>query len=217
MVKADLQVQEDVMKELHWEPSVNAAHIGVEVHEGIVTLSGHVDTFAQKWRAEDAAKRVHGVKALAIDIHVQLLAGSERSDSDIARSANNVLRWSNDLRDNSVQVLVENGWITLTGFVEWAYQKKNLGYAICNLLGVTGLSNQLKIEPKVTLKNVRDDIEQVLKRRALAELKHVSIKVNGTEVVLAGHVSSWEEREAIHHSAWNTPGVQNVINEIKVA
>lgn len=215
-MKTDLQLQEHVMKELQWEPSVNAAQIGVEVQEGVVTLSGYVDTFAQKWRAENAAQRVHGVKALAVDIHVKLRDGNQRSDADIARAANNVLRWSNDLHNNSVQVMVENGWITLTGFVEWAYQKKNLGYAICNLMGVTGLSNQLKIEPKVKLQNVKNDIEQVLKRRALAELKHISIQVNGTEVVLTGHVGSWDEREMINHSAWNTAGVQNVVNEIKV-
>lgn len=216
-MKTDVQLQEDVMKELQWEPSVNAANIGVEVQDGIVTLSGHVDTFAQKWGAENAAQRVPGVKALAIEIAVKLSYGAERPDADIARSVNHVLRWSNDLHNNSVQVMVESGWITLTGFVEWPYQKKNLGYAICNLMGVTGLSNHLKIEPRVKVEAVKNDIEQVLKRRAIASVKHVSIKVNGAEVVLTGHVGSWQEREVINHSAWNTPGVQNVINEIKVA
>lgn len=216
-MKTDLQLQEDVMKELQWEPSVNAAHIGVQVQEGIVTLSGHVDTFAQKWSAENAAQRVQGFKALAVEITVKLLYGTERADADIARSVNHVLRWSNDLHHNSVQVMVESGWITLTGFVAWAYQKKNLGYAVCNLMGVTGLSNQLKIEPRVKVEAVKNDIAQVLKRRAIAGVKHVSIQVNGTEIVLSGHVGSWQAREVINHTAWNTPGVQNVINEIKVA
>ncbi len=216
-MKTDLQLQQDVLNELKWEPSVNAANIGVEAKDGIITLAGHVDTFAEKWRAEEAAQRVCGVKALAVEIDVKLLSSAERTDADIARSAENVVRWSNDLHNNSVKIMVESGWITLTGFVEWAFQKRNIGYALSNLMGVMGLSNQLSIEPKVKSAAVKADIEQALKRRVVEDIKNVAINVSGAEVTLSGDVHSWAERELINHSAWNTSGVKNVINHIKVA
>ena len=216
-MKTDLQLQQDVMNELKWEPSVNAANIGVEASEGVVTLAGHVDTFAEKWRAEEATQRVAGVKALAVEIAVKLLGSAERTDVEIAKSAENVVRWSNDLHNNSVKIMVESGWITLTGFVEWAFQKRNIGFALSNLMGVVGLSNQLSIEPKVKGDTVKADIEQALKRRAIEGVKHLVINVNGTEVVLSGYVHSWVERELVNHSAWNTPGVKSVINHIKIS
>lgn len=216
-MKTDLQLQQDVMNELKWEPSVNAANIGVEASEGVVTLAGHVDTFAEKWRAEEATQRVAGVKALAVEIAVKLLGSAERTDAEIAKSAENVVRWSNDLHNNSVKIMVESGWITLTGFVEWAFQKRNIGFALSNLMGVVGLSNQLSIEPKVKGDTVKADIEQALKRRAIEGVKHLVINVNGTEVVLSGYVHSWVERELVNHSAWNTPGVKSVINHIKIS
>ena len=216
-MKTDLQLQQDVMNELKWEPSVNAANIGVEASEGVVTLAGHVDTFAEKWRAEEATQRVAGVKALAVEIAVKLLGSAERTDAEIAKSAENVVRWSNDLHNNSVKIMVESGWITLTGFVEWAFQKRNIGFALSNSMGVVGLSNQLSIEPKVKGDTVKADIEQALKRRAIEGVKHLVINMNGTEVVLSGYVHSWVERELVNHSAWNTPGVKSVINHIKIS
>ncbi len=216
-MKTDLQLQQDVLNELKWEPSVNAANIGVEVKEGIVTLAGHVDTFAEKWRAEEATQRVCGVRALAVEIDVKLLSSAERTDADIAKSAENVVRWSNDLHHNSVKIMVESGWVTLTGFVEWAFQKRNIGYALSNLMGVVGLSNQIAIEPKVQGTTVKSDIEQALKRRAIEGAKHVAIHVEGAEVTLSGYVNNQAERELVSHSAWNASGVKNVINHITVA
>jgi osmotically-inducible protein OsmY len=216
-MKHDVQLQQDVLNELKWEPSVNADNIGVMVQNGIVTLSGHVHTFAEKWRAEEAAQRVAGVKALVIEVEVKLLADNQRPDADIARSAENVVRWSNDLRHNSVKIMVEQGWITISGFVEWAFQKRNIGYALSNLMGVVGVNNQLSVEPKVKSEAVKTDIEQALKRRAIEGVKHVSITVQGAEVTLTGHVHSWAERELVNHSAWNTPGVKSVINHITIA
>lgn len=216
-MKHDVQLQQDVLNELKWEPSVNADNIGVMVQDGIVTLSGHVHTFAEKWRAEEAAQRVAGVKALVIEVEVKLLADNQRPDADIARSAENVVRWSNDLRHNSVKIMVEQGWITISGFVEWAFQKRNIGYALSNLMGVVGVNNQLSVEPKVKSEAVKTDIEQALKRRAIEGVKHVSITVQGAEVTLTGHVHSWAERELVNHSAWNTPGVKSVINHITIA
>ncbi|WP_024930841.1 BON domain-containing protein [Methylophilus sp. OH31] len=216
-MKTDLQLRQDVLNELEWEPSVNAANINVEAKEGAITLAGHVDTFAEKRRAEDATQRVSGVKALAVKIDVKLLTRTERTDADIAKSAENVVRWSNDLYNNSVTIMVNSGWVTLTGFVGWEFQKRNIGYALCNLMGVVGLSNQLAIKPKVKGAIVKGDIEQALKRCAVEGLKHVAIHINDSEITLSGYVDSWTEREVANHSAWNTPGVKSVINQIKIA
>jgi len=216
-MKTDLQLRQDVLNELKWEPSVNAANINVEAKEGAITLAGHVDTFAEKRRAEEATQRVSGVKALAVKIDVKLLTRTERTDADIAKSAENVVRWSNDLYNNSVTIMVSSGWVTLTGFVGWEFQKSNIGYALCNLMGVVGLSNQLAIKPKVKGAIVKGDIEQALKRCAVEGLKHVAIHINDSEITLSGYVDSWTEREVANHSAWNTPGVKSVINQIKIA
>lgn len=215
-MKTDFQLQKQVVSELEWEPSVNAQNLRVGVQAGVVTLTGHVDTFAEKGRAETAAQRVDGVKCVETAIEVKLLSRAERPDDDVAKAAENVLRWSNDLHNNSVKVIVKNGWITLSGFVERAFQKQHLGLALSNLMGVIGIHNQLSIQPRVKLAPVKAQIEQVLKRRAMASLKHVVIHVSGTEVILSGYVESWAAREVVDYSAWNTPGVQHVINQIKI-
>lgn len=206
-MKTDLQLRQDVLNELKWEPSVNAANINVEAKEGAITLAGHVE----------ATQRVSGVKALAVKIDVKLLTRTERTDADIAKSAESVVRWSNDLYNNSVTIMVNSGWVTLTGFVGWEFQKRNIGYALCNLMGVVGLNNQLAIRPKVKGAIVKGDIEQALKRCAVEGLKHVAIHINDSEITLSGYVDSWTEREVANHSAWNTPGVKSVINQIKIA
>lgn len=215
-VNSDLKLQEEITNELKWEPSIPSSNIGVVVHDGVVTLTGYVETFAHKWRIEEIVQRINGLKTIVIKIDVKLFPGTDRCDADIARSANNVLRWSNDLRNNSVTVMVESGWITLTGFVEWAYQKHNLAYAICNLMGVRGITNNLRLEPKLKKEVVKADIEKVLKHRALESIKNINIKVDGNEVHLTGSVNNWAEREIICYTTWNTPGVKNVINEIRI-
>lgn len=215
-MRSDLQLQQDVLDELNWEPAVNAASIGVEAKEGIVTLSGHVDTFSEKWSAENAAQRVFGVKALAVEIQVKLLVDGLRTDADIAGSANNILLWSNYLTNQTVQIMVEKGWITLTGRVEWAYQKTRLAAALSHLIGVTGLSNQIAIASMLNPQAVKADIELALKRHAIEGAKGVMISVQGSEVTLSGHVHSWAERDLVNHSAWNTSGVKNVLNHIAI-
>lgn len=216
-MKTDIQLQQDVLDELKWEPSVNAASIGVEAKQGIVTLNGHVDTFSEKWSAESAAQRVLGVKALAIEIEVKLLTDGQRTDADIARSANNIVTWSNYLKNQPVHIMVEKGWITITGNVAWAFQKSSLGLALSHLIGVTGISNQLSIAPILKRDAVKTDIECALKRRAIDSVKDVLISVQGTEVTLSGHVHSWAERDLVNHSAWNTSGVKSVVNHIAIS
>lgn len=216
-MKTDTQLQQDVMAELKWEPSVNAAQIGVEVKDGVVTLTGHANSFAEKWNAERAAQRVAGVKALAIEMDVTLPGSSKRNDADIARSAENVLQWTADLPKDGVKVMVENGWITLSGEVDWEYQRQAAMRAVRNLLGVTGVSDEIAIKAKLPLSAVKSDIEAALMRRAIDDAQNISVEVRGAEVTLTGEVHSWSERELAEHAAWSTPGVQRVVDLITVA
>jgi len=216
-MKTDAQVQHDVTEELHWEPSVNAQDVGVTVKNGVVTLSGHVGSYAEKRNAERAAQRVTGVTALAVDIDVRLPDVSKRSDAEIAGSVKNILEWSTHLPNNSVKVMVEGGFITLTGEVNWEYQRKSAADIVRNLLGVTGVSNQIAIKPAVSMLAIKSDIEAALKRRAKHDAQGISVEVRGADVTLTGTVHSWAERELAKHSAWNTPGVLNVVDNMKFA
>src|ERR1700733_3111568 len=161
-MKTDERLQQDVIAELKWEPSINAAKIGVEVEGGVVTLAGHVRSYGEKWAAERAAQRVSGVKALAIEIDVKLSATSKRNDGDIAHTAENVVAWMSNLPSDSVKVMVEGGWVTLTGTVDWDYQRQDAALSVRNLMGVTGVSNDIVVKPKVSLSAVKADIEEAL-------------------------------------------------------
>ena len=215
-MKTDSQLQKDVLAELAWEPAVNAAHIGVEVSGGIVTLAGHVDTYAEKWDAERATQRVSGVKALAVEIDVKLLTPFKRTDADIARAAESALQWTTYLPKDSIKIMVEKGWITLKGETEWAYQREAAKDAVRYLMGVTGVSDQIALKTKVAASTVKSDIEAALKRRATNEAHAITVAVKGTDVTLSGKVHSWAERDLAAHSAWCTPGVSNVVDNIKV-
>ena len=217
MMKSDIQLQQDVLAELKWEPSVNAADIGVEVKDGIVTLAGHVNNYAEKWDAERAAQRVSGVRALAIEMDVRLLGLSKRGDADIAQAAENVLQWMTLLAKDSVKVMVENGWITLSGEVEWQYQKQAATDAVRYLMGVTGVSDQIAIGPKLSLNAIESEIEAALKRRAIVNAPKISVKVKDRDVTLTGTVNTWAEHDLAWTCAWSTPGVQKVIDDITVA
>jgi osmotically-inducible protein OsmY len=217
-MKTDAQLKTDVLEELKWEPSVNAAHIGVEVREGVVTLAGHVDNYAEKWHAERATQRVAGVRALAVEIDVNLPGISQRPDADIASSAARVLDWMGNLPKGSVKVAVEDGWVTLSGTVDWDYQRRSATQAVRYLLGVTGVSDQvtLKSHP-VSQAAVKSAILAALHRRANTEASTIAVDVNGAEVTLTGTADSWAERELVKHSAWNTLGVHSVVDRIVVA
>jgi osmotically-inducible protein OsmY len=209
-MKKDTQLQKDVMAELNWEPSVNSTAIGVEVKNGVVTLSGHVDSYAEKLNAERAAQRVAGVKALAVEIDVTLPGISKRTDADIARSVENVLLWTTYLPKDAIKVMVENGWITLSGQVDWGYQRVTAVNAVRYLMGVTGVSDNIIIRPSVSSDTVKSDIEDALKRRAIVDANNISVEVHGNNVTLTGKVHSWSDRDLATHSAWCTPGVNNV-------
>ena len=213
-MKTDIQLQQDVIAELKWEPSVNAAHIGVEVKDGIVTLVGHADSYSEKWDAERAAQRVAGVRALAVEMDVKLSTDNKRTDADIARAAGSVLQWVAYGPKSAIKVMVEDGWITLTGEVTWHYQKTAAAKSVRYLLGVKGVSDQIIIKPVKSAGTVKSDIEAALKRRAKAD---ITVDVSGSDVTLSGKVLSWSERELAGESAWGTSGVSSVANNITVA
>lgn len=213
-MKTDTQLQADVGEELKWEPQVTASQIGVQVKDGVVTLSGEVSSFAEKWNAERAAQRVSGVNALAVDLKVKLTELGSRTDTDIARSAENVLSLSTTIPQNSVKVMVENGFITLTGDVDWQFQRLAAAASVRFLLGVTGVSDQIAIRPRLKVSAVKADIETALKRNAVADAKKIHVDVNGSDVTLTGKVQSWAECETATMSAWGTPGVRSVIDKM---
>lgn len=215
-MKTDKQLQQDVLAELSWEPSVNAAQIGVEVSDGIVTLAGHVTTYTEKLNAERAAQRVAGVKGLAVELDVKLSGMSKRTDADIARTAQDLLQWTTYLPPESIKVKVENGWVSLSGQVEWDYQRQDATAAVRHLMGVIGVSDEIVLKPKVSSIVVKSDIEAALKRRAQSHAERISVGVQGSEVTLTGIVNSWSERQLAVNSAWAAPGVNNVRDNMTV-
>jgi len=216
-MKTDSMLQKEVMAELHWEPSINAAQIGVEVKNGIVTLSGHVDSYAEKWRAEKAAQRVQGVKALVIEMNVQLPSQYQRSDVTIANAINNMLDWATYIKKDDIHVMVENGWVTLTGALEWEYQKKSVLQLIQQVKGIMGVHDRVTIKPKVSAVAIKGDIEAALKRRALSEACDIKVEVKGNDVILSGKVHSLTDRTLAERCAWDAAGVGNVIDHLVVS
>jgi osmotically-inducible protein OsmY len=209
-MKTDAQLQFDVNEELNWDPSIHAEDIGVAVHDGVVTLTGHVNTFAEKWEAERASQRVVGVKALAVEIDVTLPGSSTRTDADIARSAENVLEWNSYVPRNRVKVLVEGGTITLSGEVSRDYLRRAATDSVRTLMGVKGVTNQMTLPLGIPAGNVKADIEAALQRRVPDDAKHISVDVKGGDVTLTGTVHCWSERDQARQTAWGTAGVRNV-------
>lgn len=216
-MKTDTQLQTDVGEELKWEPQVTSAAIGVEVKDGVVTLSGEVASYAEKWHAELDAQRVSGVNALAVDLKVKIPGTGGRSDADIARSAEHLLEWSASVPKGTIKVMVEKGHITLTGDVDWQYQRLAAAASVRFLLGVTGVSDQIAIKPQLKVSAVKSDIENALKRTAVVDAKRIHVEVHGADITLTGKVQSWAERETATTSAWGTPGVRSVTDKMTLA
>ena len=216
-MKTDADIQLDVRAELDWEPSVNATQIGVEVKDGIVTLAGHVTSFSEKWDAERAAQRVSGVKALAVEIDVILPGSSKRNDADIARAAENLLDWTSNVPKDRIKIMVEGGWVTLSGEVDWEYQRQAIARSIRHLMGVVGVSDQITLKPEASLDGVKSGIKAALSRRAQADVQNITVEVFGDRVTLSGTVFSWSERDLAEHSAWCAPGVRSVVDNITIA
>lgn len=215
-MKTDAQLKKDILDELAWDPAINATEIGVVVKDGVVTLTGLLTNYAEKYAAERAARRVSGVKALAVDIEVRLSPSYKRTDTDIAAAAQRVLDWNVAVPANRIQPMVENGWITLSGEVEWDFQRKAAERSVRDLFGVVGVTNLVKVKPKVAPSDIEKNIHDALVRQAEREAKHLQILVDGSQVTLRGKVHSWTERRATQGAAWAAPGVANVVNELTV-
>lgn len=216
-MKTDTQLQQDVMAELAWEPAVHAAEIGVQVKDGVVTLSGQVSSYQEKYDAEHAALRVNGVQALVIEMEVKLGALGRRDDADIARSVETALEWLGARARTELKVTVEKGWLTLSGIVDWQYQRQAAANAVRYLVGVTGVSNQIGIRQGVATASVQQEIEAALARRSKVEAARIHVAVDGNTVTLTGAINSWSEREAAREAAWGAPGVMHVTDEMRLA
>lgn len=212
----DLELKKNVETELNWEPSVNAADIGVAVKDGVVTLTGPVESYWGKTTAERATLRVSGVKGVANDLEIRLPFAPGRTDEDIARAAVNRLDWSVSLPKDRIKVKVSQGWVTLEGTLDWQYQKDIAEGAVENLLGVKGVSNQIQLKPQISKAEVKSAIEAALKRNAMVDANRITVQTEGDTVILRGAVRSWAERQEAQYAAWRAPGVRSVDNRITI-
>jgi osmotically-inducible protein OsmY len=214
--RTDEQIQRDILSELEWDARVQPNEIGVAVKDGIVTLTGWVDSLLKKWAAEEAAVRVRGVKGVANEIEVRLPISAERTDADIAEAALRALKWDAFIPEDKVKVKVSKGWVTLEGEVECLYQRHDAEWAVRRLTGVRGVTNMISVRPRVTLPDLKQKIEQALVRSAETDAQRITVDVQGSRVILTGTVRSLAEREEAEHVARSAPGVSSVDNRIVV-
>ena len=213
-VHTDQAIQTEVLAELRWDPSIQASEIGVAVKDGVVTLTGTVDTYFMKWRAEEAAHRVSGVIAVANDITVSTIG--ERTDADIAAAAVHALKWNASVPADQIKVTVDKGWVTVKGEVEWQYQRQEVERVIRRLWGVKGVSNLITLKPLASPTDLKKKIEDALVRTAEVDANNISVEVQRSKAILKGKVHSWAEKREAERTAWLAPGITSVDNQVKV-
>ena len=213
-MKTDTELQQDVINELKWEPTIRAVEIRVGVKDGVVTLSGYVDSYVKKWAAEHAAARVFGVRAVAEEIQVRLPDSLKISDEDLARIVVNVLEWNVLVPHDRVKVKVQDGLVTLSGEVDWGYHKFAAEEAVRYLMGVVWFSNQITVKPTVEPLDIKAKIESAFQRNALLDSRRITVETRGGWVILSNSVRSWGERAEAQWAAWAAPGMSEVENNI---
>lgn len=210
----DRKLQEDVVNELRADPAVNSSHIGVTVNEQIVSLTGHVESFYEKWMATKAVQRVRGVQGLNVDIYVRIPYAGQRNDEDLTHLIGYVLQWNSAISGDDIQVMVDKGWGTLRGKVAWNYQREIAHKLVAGLSGVKGITDHLILNPVLKGRNIKDRIEAALKRQAFLNDLEISIKVDGNQVTLQGTVTNMVKRNAIRQVVWSTGGVDLLIDRM---
>jgi osmotically-inducible protein OsmY len=216
MTKSDSQLKKDIESELEWDASLNADQIGVLVKDGVVTLTGHLDSYAAKYAAERATQRVLGVKGVAVELDVRLGSAAKRTDAEIAAAVEQTLRWHALVPQDRVKVMVEKGWVTLSGEVDWDYQRNYAMKAVQPLTGVVAVTNSMTVKPLLTPAGIKTRIQGALERQADREAKNIEVVVSGHSVTLKGQVHSWAERTAAQGAAWSAPGITSVVNDLRV-
>lgn len=212
----DIVLRQDVLDELEFEPRIDAAHIGVAVEKGVVTLTGHVATYAEKLAAERAVQRVKGVRAIAQDIQVRFPEEKKTADDEIAGRALSIMAWEMGAASDKVRVKVQDGWVTLSGETEWYFQKESAENAVRKLSGVVGLTNAIVIRPCVDAADVRRSIKAALERNADIEANEIEIAVDGSKVTLEGKIRTWHERAVAERAAWAAAGVTDVDDRLSL-
>lgn len=215
-MKTDADIQKHVMEELKWEPAIHSSEIGVAVKNGVVTLSGTVDTYQEKKMAEKAALKVAGVKGIAEDIEIRLSYHDQKTDAELAQAVVNALKWNALVPDDNIKIKVENAWVTAQGAVEWAYEQNAVRDAIASIVGIKGISNLVKVTPKLDPADVKKKISAAFERNAVIDANNILIENIGNKVLLTGKVSSYAEKREAERVAWNAPGVASVENNIEV-
>ena len=216
-MKNNADLQKDVQDAIKWEPLLNAAEIGVIVKDGVVTLTGTVDSYSKKSEAEYAAKNVAGVKAVVEKIEVKFSSvWAKKDDNEIATEVLNALKWNWQIPKDKVKVKVEDGWVTLEGTLEWNFQKETANNAVRNLLGVTGVSNNITIKSEIEDQIEEKDIKSALRRNWATNDKDITVKVRGHKVTLSGTVDSWYQKDEAGRMGWNAPGVREIDNQVVV-
>lgn len=215
-MKTDTQIQNDVMAELSWDASIEAQQIGVGIQDGIVTLNGEVGSLAEKQSAEQAALRVSGVKALVIELEVRLPGSHQKTDVEIARTTEQVLNWSAQRALHKLVVVVEKGWVTLTGQVTWNYQRTQARAMVRGLMGVRGVTDLIELKPLVSLADVKSQINKALQRHIMLGNSKIEIAAHEDAVMLKGQVQSLAEHSMVLESVWSTPGVRTIVDQLEI-